>query len=96
MKPDNHVLALIAVGTSLAANRQPCLERNIDTALDYGADAQEIAEAIEVGRRVSQGAAATMDEFAAGLNTAARSSVGIRDAGCGCSTQRTLVGGHNG
>jgi len=40
MKLDNHTLALIAVGASVSANCQPCLERNLRTALKCGADAQ--------------------------------------------------------
>lgn len=86
MKLDNHTLALIAVGASVTANCQPCLEHNVGTALECGADGQEIAEAIEVGQRVRQGAAAKMDKFAISLNNAAPSTAGATDNGCGCTS----------
>lgn len=69
MKLDNRILELIAIGASVAANCQPCLEYNVGKALSYGADSQEIAEAIEVGKRVRQGAASKMDKFALNLNS---------------------------
>jgi len=86
MKLDNHILALIAVGASVAANCQPCLEHNVSTALKCGAEGQEIAEAIEVGKRVRQGAAAKIDKFAIGLNNAARTTASATENGCGCSS----------
>ncbi len=82
MKLENKILALIAVGASVSANCQPCLEGNISTALKCGADTQQIAEAIEIGKRVRQGAASKMDQFAASQNYAATPSPG----NCGCSS----------
>jgi AhpD family alkylhydroperoxidase len=38
MKLDNQILALIAVGASVTANCQPCLEHNTATAAKCGAD----------------------------------------------------------
>jgi len=38
------ILSLIAVGASVPANSQPCLEKNIETALRCGADPRQIAE----------------------------------------------------
>jgi AhpD family alkylhydroperoxidase len=96
MKLDNHTLALIAVGASVTANCQPCLEHNVGTALACGADAQEIAEAIEIGKRVRQGAAAKMDTFARSLNTAVHTATIMSDTGCGCSSPATATGGQNG
>ena len=93
MKLDHHTLALIAVGASIAANCQPCLEHNVDTALKCEADGQEIADAIEVGKRVRQGAAAKMDSFAIGLNHAAASTAVAMGHGCGCTSQVTSAGG---
>jgi AhpD family alkylhydroperoxidase len=86
MRLDKQTLELIAVGASVAANCQPCLEHNIDKALEYGADSQQIAEAIEVGKRVRQGAASKMDKFAISLNYAAPSLASATDGGCGCSS----------
>jgi hypothetical protein len=61
---ENRILALIAVGASVAANCQPRLEHNLATALKSGASSLEIGEAIEVGKRVRRGAADKMDKFA--------------------------------
>lgn len=96
MTLDNQILALIAVGASVAANCQPCLERNVDTALKCGADGQQIADAIDVGKRVRQGAAAKMDKFALSLNQALPSSATVTDGGCECGSQATASGGQNG
>jgi AhpD family alkylhydroperoxidase len=96
MKLDHHTLALIGVGASVTANCQLCLEHNVGTALACGADGQEIAEAIDVGRRVRQGAAAKMDQFAVGLNNAAPFAAGAVDDGCGCRSQVIAAGGPNG
>jgi AhpD family alkylhydroperoxidase len=85
MKLDNQILALIAVGASVSANCQPCLERNVNTALKCGADAQQIAEAIEVGKRVRQGAATKMDKYALSLNDVPSSAIAAED-GCGCGS----------
>ncbi len=87
MNLDNRILALIAVGASVSANCQPCLERNVSTALKCGAEPQQIAEAIEIGKRVRQGAATKMDGFASSLNNAIPSSVNATDGGCGCGSQ---------
>ena len=85
MKLDNHTLALIAVGASVTANCQPCLERNFSTALRCGADAQEIAEAIDVGKRVRHGAAVKMDQFAIGLDSSTLYTTRTADNECECS-----------
>ena len=85
MKLDNHTLALIAVGASVTANCQPCLERNFHTALKCGADAEEIAEAIDVGKRVRHGAAVKMDQFAIGLDSSTRYTTRAADNQCECS-----------
>lgn len=86
MKHDEHVLRLIAVGASVAANCQPCLQINVTKALQCGADEQDITEAIEIGRRVRKGAASKMDEFASSLNKVPASSTSQADAGCGCGS----------
>jgi AhpD family alkylhydroperoxidase len=87
MKLDEQTLTLIAVGASVAANCQPCLQNSIRSALDSGAGEQEIAEAIGVGKKVRRGAASKMDTFVAGLCAdAAQSAVGTPDGGCGCGS----------
>jgi AhpD family alkylhydroperoxidase len=86
MNLDNRILELIAVGASVAANCQPCLDYNVGKALEFGADRQQIAEAIEVGKRVRQGAASKMDKFVLSLDCAVPSSVEATTDRCGCSS----------
>ena len=86
MNLDNRTLELIAVGASVAANCQPCLDYNVRKALEVGADRQQIAEAIEVGKRVRQGAASKMDKFVLSLDCAAPSSVEATTDRCGCGS----------
>ena len=68
MKLDNRIKELIAVGASITANCQPCLQYHASEGLKSGADEQEIKEAIEVGKMVRRGAASKMDKFAASLS----------------------------
>ena len=76
MKLDDRIIRLIAVGASISANCQSCLETNVSKALENGADEQEIAEAVAVGKMVRNGAASKMDKYisitycAASLSTA--------------------------
>ena len=86
MRLDKQILELIAVGASVAANCQSCLEHNAGKALEYGADGQQIAEAIEVGKKVRQGAASHMDKFTLGLSSTALSSASATDGRCGCGS----------
>jgi AhpD family alkylhydroperoxidase len=86
MKLDCRILRLIAVGASITANCQPCLQTNVTEALKEGADKQEIAEAIEVGKRVRQGAASKMDKFASNLNQAIPLTATLSTEGCGCNS----------
>jgi AhpD family alkylhydroperoxidase len=68
MKLDHRIIQLIAVGASVAANCQPCLEYNLGKARECGIDEREITEAIAVAKMVRKGAAAKMDELAMKLN----------------------------
>ena len=52
MKLDEKTKELIAVGASITAHCQPCLGYQSKKALEFGSDAEEIAEAIEKGNRV--------------------------------------------
>jgi AhpD family alkylhydroperoxidase len=65
MPLDARTASLIAVGASIPANCQPCLDASVTRALKCGADAQDIACAIEVGRTVRVGAASGMDAYTA-------------------------------
>ena len=86
MKLDDRTRALIAVGAAITANCQPCLQSTTVMAQESGGDAQEIAEAIEVGRMVRKGAASKMDKFIVSQNYAALASVSEKDGGCGCNS----------
>ena len=87
MRLDNQILALIAVGASVSANCQPCLERNVGTALRCGADGEQITEAIEIGKKVRQGAASKMDRLITSLKYAVPSAASGADGACRCDSQ---------
>ncbi|QXE89703.1 carboxymuconolactone decarboxylase family protein [Geomonas subterranea] len=84
MKLDDRIMELIAIGASITANCQPCLEYHTGKAKEYGADEQEIQDAIQVGKTVRRGAAAKMDKYAASFNVSGLNNEGA-DKGCGCS-----------
>ncbi|HSB02595.1 MAG TPA: carboxymuconolactone decarboxylase family protein [Anaerolineales bacterium] len=83
MELENRIQALIAVGAAVSANCQPCLQSTVALAAESGASEREIAEAIEVGKRVRRGAASKMDKFVFELHPAVPSSA-TADTGCGC------------
>ncbi len=85
MKLNDRVRRLIAVGASVSANCQPCLEANVRKARENGAEEQEIAEAVELGMLVRKGAAAKMDRFASGLGAPAASLADAPAGGCECA-----------
>jgi AhpD family alkylhydroperoxidase len=72
---------LVAVGASITANCQPCLQYHTDKALEFGAESGEIAEAIEMGKRVRKGASAKMDTFSSGLKVGT-TPAGTANSGC--------------
>lgn len=84
MELSEKVKELVAVGASITANCQPCLQYHVTKALENGADEQEIKEAVDVGGMVRKGAAAKMDKFASSLNQAAPSTASASKGGCGC------------
>lgn len=86
MKLDNRTIELIAVGASITANCQPCLQYHVKKSLESGADEQEITEAIEIGKMVGKGAASNMDKFTASLNQAVPAAAGEAVEGCGCES----------
>jgi AhpD family alkylhydroperoxidase len=76
MKLDEKIKSLIAVGASITANCQPCLQYLEGKALESGASADEISEAIEVGKTVRTGATSRMDKF---IDSSSESSSGKCD-----------------
>jgi AhpD family alkylhydroperoxidase len=86
MKLDERTLRLIAVGASVTANCQPCLQNNLAKALEEGIGESELAEAIHVGKMVRQGAASKMDRFISSLNASSSVTEGAAECGCGCAS----------
>ena len=84
MKLDEHIMRLIAVGASVAANCEPCLETNLTRAKECGADETELAQAFWVGRMVRKGAASKMDEFISILVNPAPETTNITKEDCTC------------
>ncbi len=84
MKFDNRITELIAVGASVAANCQSCVQYHVGKAAEYGIDQGEIAQAVEIGRMVRKGAAAKMDKLVESLLGAAPSVPSGATEGCGC------------
>lgn len=82
---DSRIQELIAVGASVTANCQPCLEYHAGKAQACGASAEEISQAIEVGKLVRRGAAAKMDQFARTVVQRSPCAAASQDAECGSS-----------
>ncbi len=82
MKLDIWTKELIAVGASVTANCQPCLQFHVTRAREAGADDEALAIAMAVARAVRKGASAKMDDFAAKVGTAEEAVES--GAGCGC------------
>jgi AhpD family alkylhydroperoxidase len=85
MKLDGRIKELIAVGASVVANCQPCLQYHAAKARESGADDEELTMAIAVGKAVRKGASARMDDFAAELGDAAEANECGAGQGCGCA-----------
>ncbi len=73
---DARIEELIAIGASITANCKPCLEYHVARARENGANDQEIAEAVAVGKMVRKGAASQMDKFIPGALAGAQSGEG--------------------
>ena len=83
---DTRTTELIAIGASVAANCQACLQYHVDKARETGIPPEEIAGAIEVGRMVGKGAAAGMKKFASTLTAVSASPDAPIPQRCGCSS----------
>jgi len=64
MKLDPKASILVAIGASTAANCTDCLVDTVSMARELGAMDEQIGSAIEIGKRVRDGAAAKLDPFA--------------------------------
>ena len=83
MEWNTRIKELVAVGASVTANCQPCLQYHTDKALESGASPGEIAAAIETGKQVRKGAQAEMDAFASDVKSGLRASGAKESACCG-------------
>ncbi len=63
MTIDTKTKELVAIGSSIAANCQPCLKYHLKIAKDSGATEKEIKDAMEIARFVKSKSAIVMDEF---------------------------------
>lgn len=84
MTLDIRTASLVAVGASITANCQPCLQINTARALKCGVDPQAVADAVEIGRKVRAGAGSKMDAFAVTLDIPAVASPAVLNAKCDC------------
>jgi AhpD family alkylhydroperoxidase len=84
---DARLTELIALGAAAGANCAACLEHHVAKAREIGLPAEEIEAALEVGRRVREGAAGAFDRVAARLSggaSAATVSAPAARAARGC------------
>ena len=81
---ESRVKELIAIGASVTANCQPCLQYHVSKARESGADDEEIGIAIAVAKTVRKGASAKMDDFAAGLGAATETTACGAGQACSC------------
>jgi AhpD family alkylhydroperoxidase len=79
---DEKTTELVAIGASITANCQPCLEYHVAKGREFGATTEEIMAAVETGRLVRRGATAKMDRYATPLVTGEK--VMAPPAGCEC------------
>ncbi len=83
MEWNSRIKELVAVGASITANCQPCLQYHTSKALELGASVGEIAAAIATGQQVRQGAHAEMDAFASEVKTGLRTPGAKEPTCCG-------------
>lgn len=81
---DMRTKELIAIGASITANCQPCLEYHVGLARENGATDEEINEAIEMGKKVRTGSAGKMDKFAENVLVNVPPGPPKKDEECGC------------
>lgn len=60
---DDRIEELIAIGASVTANCQPCLEYHAGEAKKLEAETEDIQKAIEIGQMVKKGAMRKYNEF---------------------------------
>ncbi len=81
MKIDEKTKELIAIGASVSAHCQPCLEYHVVKAREAGVSDELIGDAIAVGEMVSKGASLKMEKFASTVLTVEQ-SINFADDEC--------------
>lgn len=79
---DKKMKELIAIGASVAAHCQPCLDWHLNQARGLGATEDEIETATKVGFMVEDGAGKAMREYAL-KSKSEPSKSGSKDCTCG-------------
>lgn len=64
MNIDERITELIAIGASVVANCQSCVQYHAAKASELGVGREEIGQAVRIGRMVRAGAAAKTDRIA--------------------------------
>lgn len=101
---DNRTTELIAIGASVAANCQSCVEYHLAKAAEYGIEQNELVQAVEIGRMVRKGAAANVDKSvdrllhtdASAANAATRDRPPAGEAACCGSAFKSAATGEPG
>ncbi len=60
---DTKTKELMSISASVTAHCLSCLEYHVNRAKEFGADDDEIRQAIAIGKAVAQGAAQTLEDF---------------------------------
>ena len=84
MTLDGRTKELIAIGASVTANCQSCLEYHVGKSREQGIGTQDIDDAITIGKMVRRGAAATLDNLALTLGGQAPQAASSPGGSCGC------------
>lgn len=79
---DERTKDLVAIGASVTANCQPCLDHHVASARNHGVSDEDISAAVEVGKQVRRGAGAAMDKKI--VDVLAKAVSACAPSGCGC------------
>ena len=67
IKLNESIRELIAIGASISAHCQPCLEYHLQKAKELGIKPEEMRSAIEIGHMIEKGSMAAMKKFSASV-----------------------------
>lgn len=76
---------LVCIGAAVAAKCQPCLENYFERAKRIGIEANDIYDAIALGKRVGKGSTSSMNQFVYEFVNSSHTPVESKMLdGCGC------------